>query len=761
MRRLWYEAPAVEWEEALPLGNGRMGAMVYGGVAKEQIQVNEESIWYGAKKNRANEDSIKYLPKIRELLFEGRIEEAEQLMKWSMSGCPKSMPCYQTLGDIMIEFYRPAEQGLEQMFRAGDAAAYYRELDLERAVSLTRYEMEDVQYTREYFLSYSADAMVMRFAASKEQTLNFVVNLDRCKNMYDGVHKVGENGLCLYGNLGRGGFEYAMTIKAYTAQGTTKNIGNHLIVQNATEALLVFSSDCSYHYQKDITCDAEAEEMQEMMQKSLSDKLDKVLAKSYEELLAEHVNDYQELFSRVSLTLEDTEKYDGIPTDKRLALACEGQEAGLAALYLDYGRYLLISSSRPGGLPANLQGVWNKALKPAWDSKYTININTEMNYWLAENANLSECHMPLFELIKKMLPNGQRAAKELYGCRGFVAHHNTDLYGDCCVQDYWNPGSYWVMGAAWLCTHQWTHYLYTQDKEFLKEYFPIMREAALFFMDFLVEHDGHLVTCPSVSPENTFILPNGHSGANTYGVTMDNQILTDLFDQCNKAAKILGISDELDEQIKAAKERLYPMQIAKEGYLMEWPEDYEEKDKGHRHISHLYGLHPSEQITKDGTPQLAAAAELTLERRLANGGGHTGWSRAWIINDYAKLWNAEKAYENLLQLFAKSTYANLFDKHPPFQIDGNFGAAAAIIEMLVQSSENRVVLLPALPKAWKSGKLTGVKIKGGGTINIEWAEGKLVAAEITVPTAQTVSVKYQQTEWKLELQAGETKNLEA
>lgn len=754
MRRLWYEAPAVEWEEALPLGNGRMGAMVYGGIAKEQIQVNEESIWYGAKKNRANEDSLENLPKIRELLFAGRIEEAEQLMKWSMSGCPKSMPCFQTLGDILVEFYHPAEHGLEQMVRAGEASGYYRELDLEQAMAQVRFEMNGVRYTREYFFSHPADALVIKYTASKAGALNFVVNLDRCKNMYDGIHKAGENGLCLYGNLGRGGFEYAMTVKVQTEQGTVKTIGNHLIVQNAAEAVLVFSADCSFHYQKEITCDAEADEMQEMMQKSLSGKLVKLLTESYDVLLEEHKKDYQELFLRTSLTLEDTDKYDTMPTDKRLLLAQEGQEAGLAALYLDYGRYLLISCSRPGGLPANLQGIWNKSLKPAWDSKYTININTEMNYWLAENANLSECHMPLFEQIKKMLPNGQRAARELYGCRGFVAHHNTDVYGDCCVQDYWNPGSYWVMGAAWLCTHQWTHYLYTKDEVFLREAFPVMREAALFFMDYLVEYEGHLVTCPSVSPENTFILSNGHSGANTYGVTMDNQILTDLFDQCNKAAEILGISDELDEQIREAKKKLYPMQIAKEGYLMEWPQDYEEKDKGHRHISHLYGLHPSEQITKDGTPELAEAAEKTLERRLANGGGHTGWSRAWIINDYAKLWDGEKAYENLLQLFAKSTYANLFDKHPPFQIDGNFGAAAAIIEMLVQSSEERVVLLPALPHAWKSGKLTGVRIKCGGTVDMEWQEGTLTYARITVPTEQTLCVRYGQREWNMTLSCG-------
>lgn len=755
MRRLWYDCPAKEWEEALPLGNGRMGAMVYGGIEKEQIQVNEESIWNGRERNRANEDACKNLPRIRELLFAGRIEEAEQLMKWSLSGCPKSMPSYQTLGDILIQLYEPADDGLTTVIRKEMAQDYCRELNLERAVSSVSYTVGDITYGREYFFSYPADAMIVRLRTSKERALNFTVNLDRCKNAYDGINKMGQNGLCLYGNLGRGGFEYAMCVKVKAMGGTVQTIGEHLIVQNAAEAVLVFSADCSYHYNQKLTCDAEAEKMQEMLQQGLSDRLDKLLAESYEDLLAEHEKDYRALFSRVSLELEDSGKYDELTTDKRLLLAQEGQEAGLAPLYLDYGRYLLISSSRPGNLPANLQGVWNKALKPSWESKYTININTEMNYWLAESANLAECHLPLFDLIKKMVPNGRRAAKELYGCNGFVAHHNTDIFGDCCVQDYWNPGSYWVMGAAWLCTHQWTHYLYTQDKEFLAESFPVMREAAQFFLDFLVEHDGHLVTCPSVSPENTFILPNGHSGANTYGVTMDNQILTDLFDQCNKAAQILGVSDELDEEIREAKKKLYPMQISEHGYLMEWPQDYEEKDKGHRHISHLYGLHPSEQITKDGTPELAAAAEKTLERRLANGGGHTGWSRAWIINHYAKLWNGEKAWENLLQLFAKSTYPNLFDRHPPFQIDGNFGAAAAIIEMLVQSSEDRVVLLPALPAAWKKGRLTGVRIKGGGSIDLKWDNGRLVKAEITVPTEQKLLVKYRQQEWRLKLKAGE------
>ena len=365
---------------------------------------------------------------------------------------------------------------------------------------------------------------------------------------------------------------------------------------------------------------------------------------------------------------------------------------------------------------------------PPWDCKYTININTEMNYWLAENCNLSECHEPLFSLIKKMLPNGQRTAKTMYGCRGFVAHHNTNIEGETSVQDLWIPGSYWVMGAAWLCTHQWTHYLYTGDKEFLRENFNIMREAAQFFLDFMIEVDGYLMTCPSVSPENSYVLPNGEKGANGAGVTMDNQIIRDLFTQCIKAADILGVDDELNSQIKDALSRLLPTQIGSDGRILEWREDYKEYEPGHRHISHLYGLHPSSQITMDGTPQLAEAARRTLEGRLSHGGGHTGWSRAWIINHYAKLWDGEAAYDNLCKLFTSSTYPNLFDMHPPFQIDGNFGATAAIAEMIVQSNEERIVLLPALPKEWKNGHLYGVRVVGNASVDISWENGDVKSA---------------------------------
>ena len=454
--------------------------------------------------------------------------------------------------------------------------------------------------------------------------------------------------------------------------------------------------------------------------------------------------------------MEGDEEYDRIPTDERIRRAAEGSvDVGLAPLYFDFGRYLLISCSREGTLPATLQGIWNKDMLPPWDSKYTININLQMNYWLAENCNLSECHRPLFELIRKMVPNGRDTARRMYGCRGFMAHHNTDIWGDTVTQDHWLPGSYWVMGAAWLCTHQWTHYEYTKDVDFLRESFPIMREAALFFLDFLIEDGGYLKTCPSVSPENTFILPSGERGSNTAGVTMDNQILRDLFGQCIEAAKVLGVEDELNEQIKAAREKLAPTRIGPKGNILEWQEDYEEAEPGHRHISHLFGLHPSEQITMDKTPELAKAARVTLERRLANGGGHTGWSRAWIINHYAKLWDGEEAYENLEQLFARSTLPNLFDNHPPFQIDGNFGATAAIGEMLVQSTAERIVLLPALPGAWKSGHVKGLCVKGDAEVDLYWKDGVLTRAVLRAKKDIRTNVRYGEKIREVSLRAGQ------
>lgn len=734
MSKLWYQKPANVWEEALPLGNGRMGAMIFGAPDGEHIQVNEDSIWYGGPVDRNNPDTLTYLPKIRELLLNGEIKEAENLMKMAMSGCPESEHPYQTLGDL--NFW------LENL---SNISEYERELDLENAIYTNQFKSENITYKREIFVSMPDDVMVIHLTASEKGSISFQTQLRRGR-YYDGIRKVGNNGLYLYGNLGKGGFDFAMQLSAYPVGGEVRVIGEHLLVENADEVTLFFTAGTTYRMER--------------IEKEINDIIMLANSKTFEELKNRHIEDYQSLYDRVNLNIGDLTEFDKIPTDVRLKAASEGNvDKGLSKLYFDFGRYLLIACSREGTLPANLQGIWNKDFLPPWDSKYTININTEMNYWPAEICNLTECHRPLFELIKKMLPNGQKTAKKMYGCRGFVAHHNTDMFGDTVTQDQWIPGSYWVMGAAWLCTHLWEHYEYTKDMDFLKESFPIMREAAVFFLDFLIEKDGYLVTCPSVSPENTFLLPNGESGANTFGVTMDNQILRDLFNECIQAASILGVEDDINEQIKACEKRLVPTQIGEKGNILEWPKDYEELEPGHRHISHLYGLHPSEQITMDGTPELAKAARVTLERRLSHGGGHTGWSRAWIMNHYAKLWDGEKVYENFEQIVGKSTLPNMFDNHPPFQIDGNFGATAALAEMLVQSTAKRVILLPALPKAWEKGSVSGLCIKGGAQISISWADTKLTEAVITAFADLSTTVHYGEKSVDVTMKAGEVKKI--
>lgn len=729
-RRLWYRQPAGVWEEALPLGNGRMGAMVFGDPVDEHIQVNEDSVWYGAPVDRTNPDTLENLSKIRELILSGQIKKAERLMKMAMSGCPDSAHPYQTLGDIHFKF-----EGI------GEVSEYRRELDLAKSLYTSTFRADGVSYERTVFFSEPDDVMVMRLTADKPGRITFQALLRREK-FFDGVKKAGDNGICLYGNLGKGGLDFAMQLSAVSKGGSVSVIGEHLLVEDADEVTLFFTAGTTFRMER--------------VEKEIGDIIRLAAGKPYRELLRRHEEDYRSLFDRVSFSVEGDEEYDRIPTDERIRRAAEGSvDVGLAPLYFDFGRYLLISCSREGTLPATLQGIWNKDMLPPWDSKYTININLQMNYWLAENCNLSECHRPLFELIRKMVPNGRDTARRMYGCRGFMAHHNTDIWGDTVTQDHWLPGSYWVMGAAWLCTHQWTHYEYTKDVDFLRESFPIMREAALFFLDFLIEDGGYLKTCPSVSPENTFILPSGERGSNTAGVTMDNQILRDLFGQCIEAAKVLGVEDELNEQIKAAREKLAPTRIGPKGNILEWQEDYEEAEPGHRHISHLFGLHPSEQITMDKTPELAKAARVTLERRLANGGGHTGWSRAWIINHYAKLWDGEEAYENLEQLFARSTLPNLFDNHPPFQIDGNFGATAAIGEMLVQSTAERIVLLPALPGAWKSGHVKGLCVKGDAEVDLYWKDGVLTRAVLRAKKDIRTNVRYGEKIREVSLRAGQ------
>ncbi len=784
MNQLWYRKPARQWEEALPLGNGRLGAMVFGGIDKERIQVNEESMWYGGRVDRNNPDLKAYLPQIRELLSDGKIQEAERLLLLAGSGCPQSEHPYQTLGEIEMDYHCQ-----------GAAEEYQRSLDLDTAVSKVHFSLDGVNYEREFFISRPNGCMIIRLKSSERGKINLTASLSRGR-FYDGVGKWGEDGILLYGNLGRGGVEFASMLRAKVKGGCLRLIGENLCIEAADEAILYYAADTTYHFapeekhkyvrtfltEKDFPeeleyfglGEIEQQEylyqlaLQSMLRERLSERIDVCMNTEYETLRAEHIQDYRLLYDRVQLSLDIPEDREAgaLPTDERLSNS--GGDIGLMKQLFDYGRYLLICSSREGDLPATLQGIWNKDFTPPWDSKYTININLEMNYWPAETCNLAECHTTLLPLLKKMQINGRKTARQMYGCRGFVAHHNTDIHGDCSPQDLWIPGTYWVMGAAWLCTHLWTHFEYTQDKAFLREAFPVMAEAALFFVDFLVEKDGYLVTSPSVSPENTYILPSGEQGSCCIGATMDNQILRHFLNGCIEAGRVLeqevgefkieGIDDikEFLAELARIKERLMPTRVGSQGTILEWMEEYEEAEPGHRHISHLYGLYPSDEITMDGTPELAAAARKTLERRLQNGGGHTGWSRAWIMNHYAKLWDGEKAYENLEKMLEKSTYPNLFDKHPPFQIDGNFGAAAAIAQMLVQSNRDRVILLPALPGAWNSGMVKGLRLVGNAEVTIAWKDGRLQTCTIRAFSDYDTTIKYREKSIQITLLAGES-----
>lgn len=759
MSTLWYTKPAAEWEEALPLGNGRLGAMIAGNLREERIQVNEETIWYGGWEDRLNPDARENLPKLRELVRQGRISEAEHLIRLAFISGPDGQRGYQTLGDIEMKYLNDPSQE--------ECTAYRRELDLDRAVCRVQYENAKKEaFERTCFISRPADCMVLHLRAPKGK-VSVEVMLNRAK-YFDRTGKVNDHTIYLSGNLGKNALEFAMCLSAKAKGGRVYTMGHTLVVEGADEAVLYFGADSTFRYASADVASWEPR-VQEVLAEKITEKLERAMAREYGGLLAEHEKDYREFYDRVALSLPEKEENAALPTDERLKrIISGGTDEGLAKLLFDYGRYLLIGCSRPGDLPATLQGIWNKDFMAPWDSKYTININTEMNYWPAEVCALPECHTALFDLIGRMREHGRSIARRMYDCRGLMAHHNTDLYGDCAPQDNWIPATIWTMGAAWLCTHLWMHYSYTQDLEFLKWAYPVMAEAALFFVDFLEEKDGYLVTNPSLSPENVYILPSGEQGCCCMGATMDLEILRELFTGCKKAAEILGdavdeaeipdVSDmrKLQKEINAALEKLPPIRIDSTGRVMEWMEEYEEAEPGHRHVSQLYGLYPSDQISMDKTPELAAAAAETLRVRLANGGGHTGWSRAWIINFYAKLWDGEKAWENICQMLAKSTYANLFDRHPPFQIDGNFGVTAAIAQMLVQSREQEVILLPALPKAWEQGEVKGLRLVGNAGIALAWKDGRLLQCRVTADQAYKGEIVYGSVRRTVKLKAGET-----
>ena len=716
--KLWYQKPAECWSEALPVGNGRYGGMVFGNPQEEVIQINEDSIWSGKKLDRINPDAPKKLKEIRNLIRAGKIEEAQELTLYALSGVPNSQRSYQTAGECYIH-----------MHNIDDITHYYRDLDLEEGIANVQFVSDGITYQREVIASAPAGCMAIHMTTKEGAPFSFDCHLGRKHNFTDEILR--EDGKMVRFLVDGGeGISFCTNLSVdvqpewMTEEGTVEIIGEFLVVKNVTECVLYLDTETSFRYSDYIAAAKERCLLAEAL--------------GWECFRKQHLEDYQRLYRRMQLHYGQSDiKMEEIPTDVRLKQVENGMtDMGLLELYFQYGRYLLISSSREGSLPANLQGIWNDSLTPPWESKYTVNINTEMNYWMAETANLSECHLPLFEHLQRICENGKETARRMYGCNGSVCHHNTDIYADTAPQDHCITSAFWVMGEAWLATHIWEHYLFTKDKKFLSENFYVLEQSVLFFYDFLIEgKNGTLVTSPSLSPENTYQMEDGTLGVLCESPTMDTEILLELFHSYIGACQVLGKSKEEISKAEAVKKRFPPLKIGKYGQLLEWMEDYEEPEPGHRHISHLYGLYPGNSISKECTPELFNAAYRTLERRLENGGGHTGWSRAWIIGLWAAFGNGEKAYENLNAILCMGTFPNLMDNHPMldgyvFQIDGNFGAAAAMIEMLVKSKENRIELLPAITEETKSGCLSGVRLRCGAELSMSWEDGKVIALEI-------------------------------
>ena len=740
--KLWYRQPAENWTEALPVGNGRLGAMVFGGVESEHIQFNEETLWSGVPRDYSHKGASKYLDKIRQLLFDGKQDEAHRLAMQEFMSTPLHQEKYQPFADMYIEF--PDH---------GSYRDYSRELDIEKAVCRTSYSVDDVQYEREVIASNPHQVIAVHLKSSKAGSLNFNIFMEAehkessvsTENSYQVINVAVKDGV-LKGTAG---------IKVET-DGELSNENNSIIVKKAGSATIWLSAGTNYISYKEVGKDPLI---------SMKNYLDRINGLSFNEVKNDHITDYQSFFGRFTLDLGSNGR-DTIPTDLRQEKFAElPEDPSLIALYTQYGRYLMISSSRPGTQPANLQGIWNKEMAPPWDSKYTTNANFEMNYWPAELTNLSECHEPMFELIKDCSETGAIVAREHYNCNGWVLHHNTDIWRGTAPINHSNHGM-WVGGSGWVSLHLWERYLFTMDKDFLRETaYPLMKEAARFYSEFLIKDpaSGWLISTPSNSPEN---------GGMVAGPTMDHQIIRSLFNACIEASEILNADLEYAEGLKKQVSQIAPNQIGKHAQLQEWMEDKDDPDNKHRHVSHLWGIYPGKDINWESSPELMEAARQSL---LMRGDEGTGWSLAWKINYWARFLDGDHAYELIKMQFRKpitihepdgiawrrgGSFVNLFDAHPPFQIDGNFGAPAGIVEMLIQSHLSTIDILPSLPSLLPEGKISGVCARGGFDLSFNWENGELGGLEVLSKAGEPCKLRYKENTIEFETVKGERYRLD-